>query len=482
MITLRSCLLFSFALALAACAVGPDYKRPAVDAPAAFKEAPEGWKPAEPQDTRPRANWWEVFGDSELNALVERVAGANQTLAISLANYNQALALARQARAGLYPTVTANVSTNRASLPTTNALSNNAPITSNEVSLSADWEPDLWGRVRRSVESQDASAAATRADLESTRLSLQAQVVQDYFQLRIADAQRKLLEEAVQAYTRSLELTRNRYTQGVVTRADVVQAQAQLAAAQAQYTDVDIARSQLEHAIAVLVGVAPAALTIAQKPDVAPGMTLPTVPGALPSQLLERRPDIAGAERRIAAANAQIGVAQAAWFPVLDLSGTYGRRSTTWVGLLDAPTRLWSIGASLAETIFDGGARSATVDAAKASYDASVATYRQTVLSAFQEVEDNLATLRVLENEAKYQREAVQAARESLDLTTNQYKAGTVSYLNVITAQTTLLGNQQNELNLRSRQLVATAVLIRALGGGWQAETSAEAGAAIARR
>jgi NodT family efflux transporter outer membrane factor (OMF) lipoprotein len=478
----RSCLLLSCALALAACAVGPDYKRPTVESPPAFKEAPPGWKPAEPQDAQARPNWWEVFGDSDLNALVERVAGANQTLATSLANYNQALALARQARAAYYPTVSANVNSNRASLPTTNALSNNAPITVNEVSLSADWEPDLWGHVRRTAESQDASVAASRADLESIRLSLQAQVVQDFFQLRIADTQRKLLDEAVQAYTRSLELTRNRYAQGVVTRADVVQAQAQLAAAQAQYTDVDIARSQLEHAIAVLVGLAPAMLTIAPKPEIAPAMTLPTVPGAVPSQLLERRPDIAGAERRVAAANAQIGVAQAAWFPVLDLTGTYGRRSTTWVGLLNAPTRLWSVGASLAETIFDGGARSATVDAAKASYDASVATYRQTVLGAFQEVEDNLATLRVLAEEANYQHEAVRAARESLELTTNQYKAGTVSYLNVITAQATLLSNQQNELNLRSRQMVATAVLIRALGGGWQVETSAEAGAAIAGR
>ena len=478
----RSCLLLSCALALAACAVGPDYKRPTVDSPPAFKEAPEGWKPAEPQDTRARPNWWEVFGDSDLDALVERVAGANQTLATSLANYNQAVALARQARAGYYPTVTANVSSNRASLPTTNAVSSGTPVTVNEVSLSADWEPDLWSRVRRTVESEDASVAASRADLESTRLSLQAQVVQDYFQLRIADAQRKLLDEAVQAYTKSLELTRNRYTQGVVTRADVVQAQAQLAAAQAQWVDVDISRAQLEHAIAVLIGVAPSALTLEPKPDLAPAMTLPAVPGAVPSQLLERRPDIAGAERRVAAANAQIGVATSAWFPVLDLNGTYGRRSTTWVGLLNAPTNLWSVGASLAETIFDGGARSASIDAARSSHDASVATYRQTVLSAFQEVEDNLAALRVLANEADYQREAVRAARESLDLTVNQYKAGTVSYLNVITAQTTLLSNQQNELNLRSRQLVATAVLIRALGGGWQAVAVIGAGPTIAGR
>jgi NodT family efflux transporter outer membrane factor (OMF) lipoprotein len=462
---------------LAACAVGPDYKRPAVDAPAAFKEAPAGWKPAEPQDAQARSNWWEVFGDSGLNALVERVAGANQTLRQALANYNRADALARQARAGFFPTVSAGASTSRGS-----SVPGGGGVTTNQASLSAGWEPDLWGRVRRSVESEDASVAASRADLESTRLSLQAQVVQNYFQLRIADAQRALLDEAVQAYTRSLELTRNRYTQGVVTRADVVQAQAQLAAAQAQWTEVDIARAQLEHAIATLVGVAPAALAIAPQPERVQAVTLPSIPAVLPSQLLERRPDVAGAERRVAAANAQIGVARAAWFPVLDLSGSVGYRSARWSDLIGAPNRVWSLGAALAETIFDGGARSAAVDAANAAYDASVAAYRQTVLSAFQEVEDNLAVLRVLADEAGYQREAVRAAREALDLTTNQYKAGTVSYLNVINAQTTLLGNQQSELNLHSRQLVASAVLIRALGGGWRADTKAQGGAAAAER
>ncbi|HYS14823.1 MAG TPA: efflux transporter outer membrane subunit [Burkholderiaceae bacterium] len=482
MTSLRSSFLLASALWLGACAVGPNYQRPAVDAPAAFKEAPAGWKPAEPQDAQARTKWWEIFGDSELSALVERVAGANQTLREALANYNRAQALARQARAGFFPTLSANVNTSRGSASASNSVAGRGTVTSDQASLSAAWEPDLWGRVRRSVESENASVAASRADLESSKLSLQAQVVQNYFQLRVADAQRALLDEAVQAYARSLELTRNRYTQGVVTRADVVQAQAQLASAQAQWTEVDIARAQLEHAIATLVGVAPSALTIVPKPELAQAVTLPTVPGLLPSQLLERRPDIAGAERRVAAANAQIGVAQAAWFPVLDLSGTYGYRSTGWANLLSAPNRVWSLGASLVETIFDGGARSATVDAAVASYDASVASYRQTVLSAFQEVEDNLTTLRVLADEANYQREAVRAARESLDLTTNQYKAGTVSYLNVITAQTTLLGNQQNELNLRSRQLVASAVLIRALGGGWQAETTADAGAPLAGR
>jgi len=468
----RSSLIPLLALSLAACAVGPDYKRPAIDTPAVFKEAPQGWKPAEPQDAQAREKWWEVFGDSELDGLVERVAGANQTLREALANYNRAQSLGRQARSDYFPTLSGGASTSRGS--TSNGIGNGGAVTVDAVSLSAAWEPDLWGRVRRNVESENATVAASRADLESTRLSLQAQLVQNYFQLRIAEAQRALFDEAVQAYTRSLELTRNRYTQGVVTRADVVQAQAQLASAQAQYTEADIARAQLEHAIATLVGVAPSALTIAPQPALARTITLPSVPGLLPSQLLERRPDIAGAERRVAAANAQIGVAQAAWFPVLDLSGSLGYRSTGWANLISAPNRLWSLGASLAETIFDGGRRSATVDAALASYDASVANYRQTVLTAFQEVEDNLATLRVLADEADYQREAVRAARESLELTTNQYKAGTVSYLNVITAQTTLLGNQQSELNLRSRQLTASAVLIRALGGGWQAQTLAQ--------
>jgi NodT family efflux transporter outer membrane factor (OMF) lipoprotein len=482
MIHLRPFFLLATGFLLAACAVGPDYRRPAVEAPAAFKEALPGWKPAEPQDAQARAKWWEVFGDAELDALVERVAEANQTLRASLASYSRAQALARQARAGFLPTLSAGASTSRGSSSVGTSQRGAGTITTNEVSLSAGWEPDLWGRVRRSVESEDATVAASRADMESTRLSLQAQVVQNYFQLRIADAQRTLLDETVQAYTRSLELTRNRYREGVVTRADVVQAEAQLAAAQAQWTDVDIARAQFEHAIATLVGVAPAALAIEARPERARALALPEIPGVLPSQLLERRPDIAAAERRIAAANAQIGVARAAWFPVLDLSGTLGYRSTRWTDLISAPNRLWSLGASLAETIFDGGARSAATDAAVASYDASVANYRQTVLTAFQEVEDNLATLRVLANEVGYQQEAVRAAREALDLTINQYKAGTVSFLNVIAAQTTLFGNQQNELNLRSRQLVASAVLIRALGGGWSPEETAQAGASIAGR
>ncbi len=463
---------------LAACAAGPDYQRPAVDAPAAFKEAPEGWKAADPQDAQAREKWWEVFGDSELNGLVERVPGANQTLRQALANYTRAAALARQARADGFPTVSGSVGTSRGTAST----SGRGPVTINDVTLSAGWEPDLWGSVRRNVESQTATVAATRADLESTRLSLQAQLVQAYFQMRVAEAQRALLEETVQAYTKSLELTRNRYTAGVVTRADVAQAQAQLASAQAQYTDVDIARAQFEHAIAVLVGVAPAAFTIAPQPLLARTVPVPVVPGLVPSQLLERRPDIAGAERRVAAANAQIGVAQAAWFPVLNLSGSVGYRNTSWANLLSAPNRIWSLGASLAETIFDGGRRSAAVDAAAASYDASVAGYRQTVLSAFQEVEDNLATLRVLGDEARFQQEAVRAARESLDLTTNQYKAGTVSFLNVITAQTTLLNSQNSELNLRGRQLLASAALIRALGGGWDAQMLARGAPATAQK
>jgi len=482
MTRVRCLFAFVMLLGLAACAVGPNYQRPPVDTPASFKEAPEGWKVAEPQDANGRTKWWEIFGDADLNALVERVASANQTLQQSLANYNRAVALARQARASFFPAVNGGASTSRGSVSANSAGGNSVAITSDEVSLSASWEPDLWGSVRRNVESQQATVAATRAQLESTRLSLQAQVVQDYFQLRIADAQRKLFEEAVQAYQRSLELTRNRYTQGVVTRADVVQAQAQLAAAQAQYTDIEASRAQLEHAIAILVGVPPSALTIEAKPELARAIALPNIPAVVPSQLLERRPDIAGAERQMASANALIGVAEAAWYPVLDLSATVGYRNDQWAGLLSAPNRLWSLGASLVQTIFDGGARNASIDAAKASYDASVANYRQTVLSAFQEVEDNLAILRVLAQESAYEDEAVRAARESLDLTTNQYKAGTVSYLNVITAQTTLLGNQQGALGLLSRQLVASAVLISALGGGWQPSASAQAAPEVAGR
>jgi NodT family efflux transporter outer membrane factor (OMF) lipoprotein len=450
-------------LLLTGCAVGPDYTRPTMALPAAFKEAPD-WKPAEPRDDHPRGPWWQVFGDADLDALASRIEVSNENLRAAAARFDQSLALSAQARAAYFPTVSASVSQTRAQGATTGR---SITTTSDSVQLSAAWEPDVWGRVRRSVESSDAGAQASRADLEGTRLSLQAQLVQDYFLLRIADSQIRLLDDSATAFARSLELTRNRHAAGVVTRADVAAAEAQLATARAQRVDAGINRAQLEHAIAVLAGTAPADFSIPSRELMPSAQRLPQIPALLPAQLLERRPDIAGAERRAAAANAQIGVAQSAFFPTLALAASGGYRGPSWSDLLTAPNRVWSLGPALAATLFDAGARRAATDAARAGFEATAAQYRQTVLAALQEVEDNLTALRVLEEEEQLQRDAVRAARDSLDLTTNQYKAGTVSYLNVITAQTTLLSAQRSELDIRGRQMTANVTLIRALGGGW---------------
>jgi NodT family efflux transporter outer membrane factor (OMF) lipoprotein len=333
--------------------------------------------------------------------------------------------------------------------------------------LSASWEVDLWGRVRRSVEAGEASWQASAAQLEAARLSARSALAQNYFLLRVADSTQQLLADTVAAYQRSLELTRNRYAAGVVARVDVVQAEVQLKSAQAQLIDLGVNRAQLEHAIALLVGEAPAKFAVAPAPL---ALKMPDIPLALPSALLERRPDIAAAERNMAAANAQIGVAKAAFFPTLTLTGSTGFRSTTFADLLTAPSRFWSIGGALAQAVFDAGLRRAQTDQAIAAYDADVATYRQTVLIAFQEVEDNLAALRILEQEASVQDEVVQGARQAVELTVNQYRAGIVSYLNVITAQATLLANERAAADIRGRRLTASVALIKALGGGWTSE------------
>jgi len=333
------------------------------------------------------------------------------------------------------------------------------------LSVTASWEADIWGRIGRNVEANEASAQAGQADVQSALLSAQATLVQTYFQLRANDAQQALLEETIIAYQRSLQITKNRYAAGVAGRVDVAQAEAQLKSTQAQAIDLGVQRAQFEHAIAALIGKPPADFAIART-NALPA--LPTVPPALPTALLERRPDIAGAERRMAAANAQIGVAQAAFFPALTLSGTGGYQNSSLANLLTLPSRFWSIGPALALTLFDGGARTAQKNSAIAGYDKAVATYRQTVLSAFQEVEDNLAALRVLADEATVQQAATQAAAEALALTENQYRAGTVSYLNVVTAQATALAAQRSSLDISARQLQANAVLFKALAGDWR--------------
>lgn len=461
------------ALALAGCAVGPDYHRPGVEVPAAYKEAGD-WKPAQPSDQVPRGKWWEIYRDSELDSLVSQVEISNQNVATAAAQYRQALALLGLARAAYFPTLGAglDVARGQGSAPSssigTSTVTPGSPIYNIvRPTLNASWEPDIWGQIRRSVEASSATAQASQADLRSALLSAQGTLVQSYFQLRINDATQRLLEQTSKAYERSLQITRNRYAAGVASRVDVTMAETQLKSTQAQAVDLGVQRAQLEHAIAVLIGKPPADFRI--KPvDGLPA--LPPVPPGLPSALLERRPDIAGAERRMAAANAQIGVAEGAFFPSLTLNGNAGYQNSSFSRLFSLPNRFWSVGSSLALTVFNGGAFSAQQSAAVASFDASVATYRQTVLAAFQEVEDNIAALRQLAEEIVAQDAATRSANETLQLTENQYQAGTVSYLNVVTAQATALAAQQASLSITGRRLLANAGLITALGGDWQTD------------
>jgi NodT family efflux transporter outer membrane factor (OMF) lipoprotein len=455
------------ALALAGCAVGPDYRRPDVEVSAAYKEA-AGWKVAEPRDEASRGNWWEIFGDPQLSALIESIDISNQNVLLAEARFRQAQALAAQSRAAFFPTLDANASITRSRSPTgvIGGTTAGRIIDNRSVALNSSWEIDLWGRVRRAVEASEAGAQASAADLAAARLSAQAELASNYFQLRVLDAQKQLLDDTVTAFGRSLELTRNRYTAGVAAKVDVVQAETQLKSTQAQAIDTGVQRAQLEHAIAILIGKPPSEFSIAPVPL---AVTMPLIPLGMPSELLERRPDVAAAERRAAAANAQIGVAKAAYFPSLTLSASGGYRSASASDLFTAPSRFWSIGPALAQSIFDAGLRRAQTEQAIAAYDATVAQYRQAVLAGFQEVEDNLAALRVLEEEAQVQEDAVRAARESVLLTTNQYKAGIVSYINVVTVQTTQLNNERAAVGILGRRLVAAATLVKALGGGWSA-------------
>ena len=463
----RALLSAAFAcLVLSSCAVGPDYKRPTVEVPGAFKENSD-WKVAEPGDSLPRGKWWEVFGDRELNALMEQVDINNQNLKIAEARYRQAQALTQSSRSSFFPSIGASASDTRSrsgSGRIGGSGAGNGINTSYNASASLVWELDIWGRIRRQIESSNSAEQASAADLAAARLSAQADLATNYFQLRVNDAQQQLLNDTVAAYAKSLELTKNRYAVGVAGRVDVAQAETQLKSAQASALDLGVQRAQLEHAIALLVGKAPGNFSL---PVMNWSGTLPRLPVALPSTLLERRPDIAAAERRAAAANAQIGVAQAAYYPSLSFSGNTGYASSSIEKWLTAPNRFWSLGPSLALTLLDFGKRGAAKDQATASYDQSVATYRQTVLAGFQDVEDNLAALRILEAEALIQDEAVRAARESVTLTINQYKAGTISYLNVVSVQTAQLSNERSAMSVLGRRLSASVGLIRALGGGW---------------
>ncbi len=463
--------------ALAGCALGPDYKKPEVNIPSAYKEAQiyAGWKVSEPRDDQPRENWWEAYGDSQLNSLIHDALVANQDIQLAEARYRQAQALAQSSRAALFPVLGANASSTRAKRSGTVSSSPGAGriIDTHNLSLAASWEVDLWGRIRRQVESGDAGSQATAADLEVAKLSVAAATAQHYFQLRILDTLQKLLDDTSAAFERSLQLTRNRYAVGVASRADVTQSETQFKSTQSLATDNRLKRAQLEHAIATLLGKTPAELSIPASPYVeADGdrflnISLPGTPPSLPSELLERRPDVAAAERRVAAANASIGVAQAAFFPSLSIGASGGYQSSALSDLVSTPSRIWSIGPLIAASIFDGGLRRAQTDAAIADYDANVAIYRQTVLNAFQEVEDNLAALGLLEEQSGQQQEAVRFARESVQQTLNRYKAGTVDYLSVVTVQTTALSNERSALEVEARRLTASIELVKALGGGW---------------
>ncbi|SRR5579885_660954 len=446
--------------ALAACEVGPDYARPPVDAPPAYKEAGPGWKVGEPRLAGSDGAWWSVYGDPDLDRLMRQIDISNQNLKASEAAFRQARALTAEARSGLFPTVTANAGLR--------GVSQNGTGSQTEYSLAGglSWELDIWGKIRRSVESASANAQASAADLAAARLSAQSELAADYFQLRVADELKRLLDASAAAFERSLQITRNRYAAGTAARTDVAQAETQLESTRAQAINVGVQRAQLEHAIAILIGKPPAELTLPPKPFV---LTVPTTPPGLPSALLERRPDIAAAERTMAAANAQIGVAVAAFYPDLTLSGSYGFTSLTLGGLISASNAVWAVGPSLALTVFDAGNRSAQVEQARAAYDQDVALYRQTVLTAFQQVEDQLAALDILARSAEVEDRAVRAGKEAERLALNQYEAGTVDYTVVITAQTNSLANQQAALNIAQSRILASVSLIAALGGGWSA-------------
>jgi NodT family efflux transporter outer membrane factor (OMF) lipoprotein len=470
---LQRVLPLAVAATLAGCMVGPDYVRPSAPAPAAYKEA-AGWKVAQPADDAPRGAWWEAFNDADLNALEAQVDISNQTIAAAAARVREATSATDAARAALWPVVgvTGSAQRNSVNSGSGNASGNSGSNrnTSYNIALGASWEPDLWGGIRRNIESNRDLAQASDADLAAARLSVQATLAQTYLLVRVQDAQLDLLRQTVAAYERSLQLTRNQYAAGIIARGDVAQAEAQLKSTQAQVFDAMITRAQLEHAVAVLVGKAPAELTITPRELVA---VYPDVPLAVPSALLERRPDIAAAERRAASANAQIGVAQAAFFPALTLSANGGLQSSVIGSLLSLPNRYWSLGAQLAQTLFDAGLRSAEKTQAIAKYDETVANYRSTVLTGFQEVEDNLVALSLLEQEATVQDAAVAAARESAAIALNQYKAGTANYLAVVVLQANALNSERTSLGILGRRLTASVGLVKALGGGWNATSLA---------
>ena len=464
------------ALVLNACAIGPDYQRPDTTTPVAFKEA-AGWRQANPSDALARGAWWELYGDAQLNDLVQTLNRSNQTVAQSEAQFRQAQALVRSARGAFFPSADLSVGKTRSSQGTG---SSNSSLTSSSsgirdtlnAQVGVSWEADVWGKLRRGLEANEASAQASLADLAAMRLSQQSELVQNYLQLRVIDQQKRLLQNTVVAYERSLKMSENQYRAGISGKDAVAQAQTQLRNTQANLIDLIWQRAQFENAIAVLTGQPPAGFTLAETQAVP---ALPQIPVSLPSQLLERRPDIASAERSIIAANANIGVAKAAYYPDFSLSLSGGYSSSTYEDWISVPNRFWSVGPKIALPLFDGGQRSAEVDRNEALYDQTVAKYRQTVLDGFREVENYLVQLKVLEDEAVVQQQALESARESLRLTSNQYKAGLIAYLDVVVVQATALSAERTVLNLQQSRLIASVNLITALGGGWDGNTDLSA-------
>jgi outer membrane protein TolC len=486
------------------CDKAPKYVKPSAPtspaykeiSPDAFKET-DGWKFARPSDGAIRGKWWEMFEDPQLNGLEEQLNSANQNIALADANFRAARAVVKESRSLQFPTVTTSPSiilSRQSGVSTHTNVSPGRESVTYTLPFDASWEPDFWGRIRNTVISSASEAQATAADLQNVRLSVEAELAFDYYQLRSVDAEKRLLDSTIVAFQQQLDLTGVRQQTGIASDEDVAQAETQLETTQAQATDLGIQRAQLEHAIAILTGQPPATFALAAAPSDTPlnaplnasanvpsnvplsvamnvvfNVTPPTVPVGLPSQLLERRPDIAAAERRVAEANANIGVARAAFYPSLTLGATGGFESTSLASWFTWPARFFSLGPTFSQTLFDKGRRKAVAEAAYAQYDATVANYRQTVLTAFQEVEDNIAALRILSRELEEQNAAVASAQRTLSLSTERYKSGIDSYLNVITAQTTLLNNQRTAVNLQMEQMTASVELIKALGGGWDA-------------
>ena len=463
--------LLCAAMLLQGCDVGPKYKRPTLQTPATFKEVtPEdlkkmdGWKVAEPKDAALHGKWWEVFGDPELNSLEEQVSISNQNVAAAFSNFMAARALVRQARSQYFPTVTVGPSILREHQPASSTSTTAQTFAAFSLPFDATWTPDLWGRVRNTVRANIYNAQVSAADLENVRLTAQAELAVDYYQLRGQDALKQLLDSTVVAFEESLKLTKALYETGIDSDEAVAQAETELNTTRALDTNLGIQRAQIEHAIALLVGQPASSFSIPVQPLKTPP---PAIPFGVPSQLLERRPDVAAGERQMASANALIGVARAAYYPNITLSASGGFQSTSITQWFTWPSRFWSVGPALSETLFDAGLRRATVEQYRAQYDAAVANYRQAVLTAFQQVEDNLSTLRILSQEIQEQDQAVKSAQRGLTLATDRYRLGIDPYLNVITAQTTLLSNQETAVNLRIQQITASVQLIEAVGGGW---------------